>query len=118
MTQKYMSIEDFNETLKEWIGKTIEISKHELEDDDNTILALTSITYSKDTRRLDEYEPMHTLQLNGSGEIKTDEKSPQSLPSSLYEIPIEDSTIYKFEDSKFTLITDRGTYTIKLASEE
>ncbi|MFC7063836.1 hypothetical protein [Halobacillus seohaensis] len=116
MNQRYLSVEEFNQLIRQWNGETIKISKHELDDDDSTLMELNDISYSTDTRRIDDYEPMHTLQLNGNGQTQTDSEELQPLPSSLYEIPLEDSTIYQYDESRFSLITDRGTYTIELAT--
>ncbi|WP_077622927.1 hypothetical protein [Sediminibacillus massiliensis] len=118
MTQRYLSVEEFNELLQQWNGKTIQISKRELNDQDSMLIELNSISYSKDTRRIDDYEPMHTLQLNGPGLIETGDEQFQPIPSSYYEIPLEDSTLYQYSDSQFTLVTDRGTYTIEIATED
>ncbi|GGM22088.1 hypothetical protein GCM10011351_04970 [Paraliobacillus quinghaiensis] len=117
MTQQYLTIEEFNTLLKNWDGKKVKISKTELEDQDVTIMDLSSITYSNNTRRIDDYEPQHALRLNGSGEILTDENDLQPFPSDYYEIPLEDSTIYQYNNEQFFLITDRGNYTIELAQE-
>ncbi|MBM7572765.1 hypothetical protein [Aquibacillus albus] len=117
MKQQYLSVEEFNELLQQWNGEKIRISKRELHDYDDTLMELNSISYSRDTRRIDDYEPMHALQLNGPGKIHTDGQDFQQLPSAHYEIPLEDSTLYQFNESKFSLITDRATYTIELVSD-
>src|SRR5699024_11176819 len=70
------------------------------------------------TRRIDDYEAMHALQLNGSGKIHTDVNDLKPLPEALYEIPLEDSTLYEFDGETFLLSTDRGIYKIELAIEQ
>ncbi|MRH45031.1 hypothetical protein GH741_20520 [Aquibacillus halophilus] len=117
MAQQFLSVEEFNQLLQEWNGEKIKISKHELEDDDSTMMELNSFSFSRDTRRIDDYEPLHALHLKGPGEIQTDENELQPLPSSYYEIPLEDSTLYQYDETKFSLITDRGTYTIEIAPD-
>ncbi|UOR13097.1 hypothetical protein [Halobacillus amylolyticus] len=117
MSHEYLSVEEFNELLHKWSGEKIKISKQELDDHDETLMELNSISYSRNTRRMDEYEPMHALQLNGAGKIQTEAADPQTLPSAFYEIPLEDTTLYQFDDSRFSLITDRGIYTIELATD-
>ncbi|MDL4840892.1 hypothetical protein [Aquibacillus rhizosphaerae] len=117
MTQRYLSVEEFNELLQKWNGQTIKITKNELDDDDKTVMELNSISYARDTRRIDDYEPMHALYLNGTGYVQTDANEPQSLPESHYEIPLEDSTLYQYNNSQFHLITDRGTYTIEVTQD-
>ncbi|WP_246206770.1 hypothetical protein [Virgibacillus ihumii] len=113
--QPFLSIEEFNELLTQWNGQTIKISKLELDDLDETIVALDHISYAANTRRLDDYEPMHALQLNGTGNIQTDTASAsQVLPSSLYEIPIEDDSLYEFDGTRFLISTTRGVYKIEL----
>lgn len=113
MTEQNLSIETFNEQLQQWNGNTVKISKHELEDKDETILELQDVIYETDTRRLDDYQPMHTLKLNGTGKIENEAHNLQPLPSSVYEIPLEDSSQYQFDGSRFVLNTDRGRYTIE-----
>lgn len=116
MQQPFLSIEEFNELLTQWNGRTIKISKLELDDLDETTVALETITYATNTRRLDDYEPMHALQLNGTGSIHSDTTDAhQILPSSLYEIPIEDDSLYEFDGTHFLISTSRGVYKIELA---
>lgn len=117
MNREYLSVEEFNELLQQWSGKTIKVTKQELEDNDETLMQLDSISYETNTRRLDEYEPMHALQLNGTGTIQTETPDPQPLPSSFYEIPLEDTSLYQFDESCFSLITERGTYRIELIDQ-
>ncbi|SDJ85673.1 hypothetical protein [Sediminibacillus albus] len=117
MAQQLLTIEEFNKLLQQWNGKMIKVSKQELDDYDESVLQLHSVSYGRNTRRIDDYQPMHTLQLNGDGKMLTDAESSQPLPDQLYEIPIEDSTLYQFDESQFSLTTDRGTYTIEIASE-
>ncbi|WP_106495811.1 hypothetical protein [Lentibacillus sp. Marseille-P4043] len=114
MDQHFLSIEEFNELLKQWNGQTIKVSKFELDDIDETVMNLQDISYSRNTRRIDDYVPMHALQLNGSGAVQTDATNPQSLPTSLYEIPLEDNSLYEFDSSHFLLSTERGVYKIEL----
>ncbi|WP_186576373.1 hypothetical protein [Aquibacillus kalidii] len=117
MTQQYLSIEEFNELIQQWHGETIKIYKEELDDKDRTLMTISSISYSNDTRRLDDYEPRHSLMFHGDGNIETADKELQPLPSSYYEIPLEDSTLYQYDGSQLSLITDRGKYTIEVASD-
>ncbi|WP_053220305.1 hypothetical protein [Virgibacillus senegalensis] len=114
---QFLSIEEFNELLQQWNGKKIKVTKQEIGDYDETILQLNAVSYDTDTRRLDDYQAMHKLQLNGNGKMLTDTENAQPLPDQVYEIPIEDSSLYQYDDSRFSLTTDRGTYTIELVSE-
>ncbi|MBP1949385.1 hypothetical protein [Virgibacillus litoralis] len=114
MDQHFLSIEEFNELLNNWNGQTIKISKIELDDVDETLIQLQNISYSTNTRRIDDYEPMHALQFNGTGNVNTDSKEHQPLPSEIYEIPLEDSSLYEFDGSSFLLSTSRGVYKIEL----
>lgn len=116
MTQ-YLSVEEFNNMLQQWNGETIKISKSEIDDKDNTVMELNSISYTKNTRRIDDYEPKHALILNGSGKVEIDKNEYEPLPSAYYEIPLEDSTLYQYDESQFSLINDRGSYTIEVLSE-
>ncbi|MCZ0702644.1 hypothetical protein J2T56_000611 [Natronobacillus azotifigens] len=114
MTMQHLSVEEFNDRIRSWAGKKIKISKEEVADHDEAILSIKSISYETNTRRIDDYQPMHTLHLNGTGEVETTKQTYEELPLSSYEIPLEDSTLYQYNEEKFRLITDRGTYTIEL----
>ncbi|TMN22234.1 hypothetical protein FH966_04305 [Lentibacillus cibarius] len=110
---QFLTIEEFNDLLQQWNGETIKISKHELNDLDETLMTLQEISYDRNTRRIDDYEPMHALQLNGAGTMETDIGEPQTLPSSLYEIPLEDNSLYEFDGHQFLVSTSRGVYKIE-----
>ncbi|TFJ91995.1 hypothetical protein [Lentibacillus salicampi] len=113
MELRFLTVEEFNDLLQRWNGETIKISKHELDDLDQTLMTLQDITYERNTRRLDDYEPMHALQLNGTGTTETDADDAQPLPSSVYEIPLEDNSLYEFDGQQFLLSTSRGVYKIE-----
>lgn len=115
MDQHFLSVEEFNELLNNWNGQSIKISKIELNDIDETLMHLQHISYETNTRRIDRYEPMHSLQLNGIGNVHTEAMdSKQPIPSSVYEIPLEDTSLYEFDGSTFLLSTSRGVYKIEL----
>ncbi|RYG73346.1 hypothetical protein EU245_06550 [Lentibacillus lipolyticus] len=110
---QFLTIEEFHELLQQWNGETIKISKHEIDDLDEIQMTLQNISYDRNTRRMDDYEPMHALQLNGDGTMETDANNPQELPSSLYEIPLEDNSLYEFDGHQFLVSTSRGVYKIE-----
>ncbi|AXI10170.1 hypothetical protein CUC15_15060 [Oceanobacillus zhaokaii] len=114
MGQKLLSIEELNHLLQQWNGKSIKIVKHELDDLDETILDLESLSYSNNHNKSDGYEAKHALYLNGSGEIETTSDNYETLPMDFYEIPLEDSSLYEFDGSRFILSTTRGVYTIEV----
>ncbi len=114
MNSQNLSVEQFNQLIQQWNGKTIRITKQELGDLDTIIMKLDEISYSKDTSRIDDYVPMHSIHFNGTGTTETDVQQVQLLPSSYYEIPLEDSTQYQYDQDRFSLVTERGTYTIEL----
>lgn len=113
MKRRSLSIEAFNEQLKQWIGQNIKIFKQEIGDDDETWMALQSISYANHPGTIDDYLPKHTLQLHGTGKVENEDDELEPLPTSEYEIPIEDSTTYQLDEGKFILTTDRGVYTIE-----
>ena len=117
LEETLLPIEEFNELLKNWEGKYIKVSKYEKNDHDETFLKLNRVSYKKKSRRVDDYEPMHTLELNGSGKVRIAQDDYEPLPNSLYEIPLEDNSEYKFDGSRFSLNTDRGVYIIEIAPE-
>ena len=108
-----LTIEEFNQLLQQWQGENIRIQKHELRDEDTVTMNLQEISYESNTRRLDDYTPSHALFLHGQGQTQTGVQNAQPLPSAYYEIPLEDSTRYQHLNDRFTLHTDRGTYTIE-----
>ncbi|SHF98830.1 hypothetical protein [Ornithinibacillus halophilus] len=114
MDQQFLSIEQFNDLLQQWNGKNIKVTKHELDDIDETVLSLENISYESNTRRIDDYVPMHSLHLHGDGNIPTTTNSMTDLPSSMYEIPLQDDSLYEFDGEKFLISTDRGVYKIEL----
>lgn len=115
MDARFLSIEEFNELLQAWNGQPIKITKHELNDVDETVVDLESLTYATNPPRIDGYEGRHALMLNGDGEIRTDSTATTPLPSSNYEIPLEDSSLYEFDGTSFLLSTERAVYKIELA---
>ncbi|WP_349408970.1 hypothetical protein [Pseudalkalibacillus sp. SCS-8] len=115
MNEQFLTVEQFDELIKQWSGKTIKITKQELGDQDTIMMKLDGISYSKDTRRMDGYEPMYAVHFNGVGTTAIDAQNAEPLPSSYYEIPLEDATQYQYDNTRFTLVTERGTYTIELS---
>ncbi|PAV31651.1 hypothetical protein CIL05_03055 [Virgibacillus profundi] len=114
MEQHFLSVEEFNEQLKQWHGQTVKITKHEMDDLDKTLLNLNTISYSTDAGTIDDYKSMHTLNLNGDGKIETTANQFEPLPSALYEIPLEDTSLYEFDGTRFIVSTDRAVYKIEL----
>jgi hypothetical protein len=118
VSEQYLSIEEFNDLIKEWHGKTVRIAKQELDDFDETVMELTNVSYETNTGKIDDYVPKHALQLNGTGLIENEMNEKQPLPSSLYEIPLEESSLYQFDGERFALITDRAIYTIQVEASK
>ncbi|MFD2627453.1 hypothetical protein [Oceanobacillus kapialis] len=110
----YLTIEKFNKLLTKWNGRTVRVSKQEIDDYDETIMNLEAVSYESNPHRLDEYTPLYSLQLNGTGQVENSAHNMEELPSAVYEIPLEDSSLYQFDGSRFSLTTDRGIYTIEL----
>lgn len=117
MEQTLLSIEDFNKLLKQWEGNYLKITKYEKNGHHETLLKLNKVSYEKKTRRIDDYEAQYTLQLNGAGKVRISKDDFEPLPNSLFEIPLEDNTQFKYYGSRFALNTDRGVYTIEIAPE-
>ncbi|GAA0445224.1 MAG: hypothetical protein ACQEWU_20320 [Bacillota bacterium] len=115
MADQFLTIEQFNKLLKKWSGKRVKIAKQELHDYDETIMDLSKVSYETNTRRIDDYQPLHALQLNGMGEVENASNHFEELPTSMYEIPLEDTSLYQFDGSRFALVTDRAIYTIEIA---
>ena len=116
-SNKFLSIEQFDELVKKWSNKNIKITKLEMDDVDEILMHLEKVAYENETPNIDGYEPIHNLQLNGEGMIQTENNDSQPLPSSLYEIPIENDTLYEFDGNSFLISTNRGTYKIECVDE-
>lgn len=116
MKKGSLTIEEFNELLREWSGKRVKVVKHELEDRDETLINLDTVSYENGSS-IDDYEPRHSLQLNGAGMIETTEDNYEQLPSDEFEIPLEEDAVYEFDGEKLALETSRGNYTIELLGE-
>ncbi len=116
MNHQFLSIEEFNALIQQWNGRSIKITKHEMDDVDQTVMNLSDVSYEQNTRRIDDYVPMHNLLLNGDGHIETlAAMSTQPLPSSVYEIPLQNNSLYEYDGEKFFITTERGVYKIELA---
>ena len=113
MEQDLLSIKEFNELLRSWVGKQIKITKYETNDHDEILLSLDAVSYKENKDLFDDYQSKYALQLNGIGKIHTKNNAFVTLPEPLYEIPLEDDSQYKFDGSRFSLKTDRGVYTIE-----
>ncbi|HEX6593066.1 MAG TPA: hypothetical protein VF095_00560 [Bacillota bacterium] len=116
MEQYFLSIEQLNEKLHEWKGFPIKIEKIELRDKDEIRMQLNDIHYTKNTQTEDDYKGMYALQLNGSGKIQTS-NAYAPLPEEMYEIPLEESSLYEYDGSQFLLSTERGVYKIERLQE-
>jgi hypothetical protein len=117
MEHQFLSVEEFNALINQWVGNPVKITKHEMDDVDRTVMNLTDVSYERNTRRIDDYVPMHNLLLSGNGQIETlATMSNQPLPSSVYEIPLQDNSLYEYDGEKFFITTDRGVYKIELAN--
>lgn len=116
MNHQFLSIEEFNALIQQLNGRSIKITKHEMDDVDQTVMNLRDVSYEQNTRRIDDYVPMHNLLLNGDGHIETlAAMSNQPLPSSVYEIPLQNNSLYEYDGEKFFITTERGVYKIELA---
>ncbi|MHA6252278.1 hypothetical protein [Oceanobacillus sp. CAU 1775] len=113
MGYQTLTIEEFNEKLQQWSGKKIKIVKHEAGDLDEIIIDLQAVNYSKEEPTIDDYEPTHSLHLNGAGLIETTTNNYESLPSDLYEIPLETDTLYEQDKNRLMISTSRAAYTIE-----
>ena len=80
-------------------------------------MKLEQVAYENEVPTIDGYEPVHTLQLNGEGTIQTENNMSAPLPSPLYEIPLENDTLYEFDGNRFIISTDRGVYKIEREDE-
>ncbi|MBP1970177.1 hypothetical protein J2Z83_002295 [Virgibacillus natechei] len=113
MKDDFISIDKFNTLIHQWNGYTIKITKHELDDRDQTVMELQNISYATNHQRLDDYQPMHVLLLDGRGETETTTNTFQPLPTPTYEIPIQDNSLYEFNGSRFIITTERAVYKIE-----
>ena len=112
MKQGLLSIEEFNELLQQWNDQQIKIVKREMDDVDEILLDLRSVSFAKG-QSMDDYISRYALQLNGSGVIETTMNKYESLPAETFEIPLEEEATYEFDGVHFIINTSRGVYTIE-----
>ncbi|QHT48463.1 hypothetical protein M662_18890 [Bacillus sp. SB49] len=106
------TMENFHQHLQTWIGTDICITKHELRDQDAVSMQLHDVSYSVNPMSIDGYMGPYTLYLHGKGYVSTDMQGTEPLPTPYYEIPLEETTHYEWNDDRFFLKTARGDYTI------
>ena len=112
MTESRVTIEEFNDQLKKWNGQKIRIVKEEMDDVDETLLALDDISYVKGSS-IDDYIPKYALLLKGKGVVETTMNHFEELPSEAFEIPLDEDTIYEFDGERFLIRNARGVYVIE-----
>lgn len=116
MKKGNLTIEEFNEALRQWSGKRVKVVKHEMEDRDETLIDLNEVSYAKGSS-IDDYVPEYSMRLNGNGMIETTENNYEELPSDEFEIPLEENALYEYDGEKFMLSTSRGVYTLELLEQ-
>ena len=112
MVESRVTIEEFNDQLKKWNGQKIRIVKEEMDDVDETLLALDDISYVKGSS-IDDYIPKYALLLKGKGVVETTMNHFEELPSEAFEIPLDEDTIYEFDGERFFIRNARGVYVIE-----
>ncbi len=110
-----LTVEEFNQMVQEWIGKPLMITKKEIGDLDQLIMHVHDISYTKNTRKIDDYVPTYTLRLTGEGNIQTDHGDQVPIPDDQYDIQLDNDTVYEYGGEAFHLKTNRGSYTMKIA---
>jgi hypothetical protein len=101
--------------LSEWKNKNISIRKEQNRDVDMTTMTLEDAKFHQRQGTIDDYVSPLTIQLHGTGSVKTDNGDHQPLPYFTFEIPVDDN--YKLEmgqdsvrietvDEKYTISTN------------
>lgn len=67
---------------------------------------LDKVTYVNEVPTIDGYEPIHTLQLIGTGSIETEHNMSVPLPTPMYEIALENDSLYEFDGKTFFINTN------------
>ncbi len=111
-----LTVEEFNALLREWSGKRVKVEKHEVEDRDEALINLETVSYEKGSS-IDDYESQTALQLNGEGLIETTEDNFEKLPSDAFELPLEADAHYEFDGERLVMRTSRGDYVIELLGD-
>src|SRR5690625_2013202 len=107
MEESPLNIEEFNDRLQQWSGQKIRIVKEEMDDLDETLLALDGVSYVKGSG-IDDYIPKHALLLKGNGVVETTKNNYEEVPSEAFEIPLDEDTIYEFDGGCFFIKNSRG----------
>jgi len=111
MPDKQEEINALISSLKAWDGSQVLISKEENGDRDQTIMKLDKISLADHGDTIDDYVSPLSLQLEGNGRaIMSDTEVP--MPSSTYDIPIDELYDAHFDGMRLYMSTGRGSYTI------
>lgn len=113
MNEGLLTLEEFNNMLRQWSGRRVKVTKHEMDDLDEAMIDLNAVSYAKQ-QSLDGYVPRYALHLNGDGMIGTHANQYEELPGDVFEIPLEENALYEFDGTRFILSTSRGVYTLEL----
>src|SRR5699024_11142745 len=114
MDKLFLTIDELNALLNKWVGQYIRITKHEINDRDETVIDLKSISYNKNHDTIDDYQSKYTMHLNGEGHMMTEQNTVRPLPENQYDIPLDDGALYEFDESEFIISTKRGIYQIEI----
>ncbi|WP_102347537.1 hypothetical protein [Bacillus sp. Marseille-P3661] len=109
------TVEDIQlqETLNQWAGKLIHISKHENRDIDETSMTLSSAKFHERPPTIDNYVAPYVLQLHGKGKIETDHHQYEQIPNETYEIPLSNQHEMTINNEQIIIKTEDRSYTIK-----
>ncbi len=112
MEESPLTIEEFNDQLQQWSGHKVRIVKEEMDDLDETLLALDDVSYAKGSS-VDDYIPKYALLLKGNGVVGTTMNNYEELPFESFEIPLDEDTKYEYDGKRFFINNSRGVYMIE-----
>lgn len=111
MHTNHNDIETLTEALNAWDGQQILISKEENGDQDQTVMRLNEVSLNERGQTIDGYVSPVSLLLEGDGRAVM-EDTDVPMPSSSYDIPVNEIYDAHFDGLRLYVSTNRGSYTI------
>jgi hypothetical protein len=105
------NVEEIVNALKAWDDQQILISREENGNLDQTVITLNDISIDDHGETIDGYVSPVSLLLEGNGRAVM-EDTDVPMPSSTYDIPIDQVYDAHFDGIRLFVTTDRGSYTI------
>ncbi|MFD1019623.1 hypothetical protein [Thalassobacillus hwangdonensis] len=103
MDERSITIEEFNQIIRQWYGKTVQVTTQDGWEPNSAFIKLDDVTVSPDNG---------VIQLHGEPGESVMEASEHRTSTHIHEIPIIKHPKILFDDAGFTIQTASGTIKI------